>query len=227
MTKSNSTIAAVDDAELFRQVRTYLFTPVVGDILDREGFWHQFLPQPIKPLNPTFRIIGRAFTVQIADATGPQTRPFGRLTEALDSIRPGEVYIATGGSMNCASWGEILTATARTRDGQGAILDGFHRDTPKVLEQNWPVFSRGSFAQDAGVRSSVIDFRCTVEIGGVLISPGDLVFADIDGVLIIPQKIERKIIALALEKAIGEKRVRSEIEGGSSSTSVFDKYGIL
>ena len=215
------------DEKLFEKIRTYLFTPVVGDILDREGFWHQFLPQPIKPLRPDFRIIGRAFPVQIADAVGPQERPFGRLTEALDAIQPGEVYIATGGSMNCASWGEILTATARTRGGHGAILDGFHRDTPKVLEQNWPVFSRGSFAQDAGVRSSVIDYRCTVEIGGVLIAPGDLVFADVDGVLIIPQKIEEKVVTLALEKAMGEKKVRSEIEGGSSSTAVFDRYGIL
>jgi 4-hydroxy-4-methyl-2-oxoglutarate aldolase len=217
----------MENDKLFEQIRTHLFTPVVGDILDREGLWHQFLPQPIKPLRSDFRIIGRAFPVQIGDAVGPQARPFGKLTEALDAIQPGEVYIATGGSMNCASWGEILTATARTRGGNGAILDGFHRDTPKVLEQNWPVFSRGSFAQDAGVRSSVINYRCTVEIGGVIISPGDLVFADVDGVLIIPHKIEEKIIELALEKATGEKTVRHEIEGGSSSTAVFDRYGIL
>lgn len=215
------------DQELFKLIREKLFTPVIGDILDKERYWHQFLPQPIKPLHPSYRIVGRAFPVRIADVTGPQARPFGRLTEALDSIRPGEVYLATGGSMNCAAWGEILTATARTHGGVGAVIDGYHRDTPKVLEQNWPVFSRGSFAQDAGVRSSVVDFGCPVEIGGVFIEPGDLIFADIDGVLVIPQKIEEKVIHLALEKAAGEKLVRKEIEAGSSSTSVFDKYGIL
>jgi 4-hydroxy-4-methyl-2-oxoglutarate aldolase len=217
---------AIEDA-LFEQIRTHLFTPVVGDILDRHGYWHQFLPQPIKPISPDFRIIGRAFPVQIADAIGTQSRPFGRLTEALDAIQTNEVYLATGGSMNCASWGEILTATARTRGGAGAILDGFHRDTPKVLEQGWPVFSRGSFAQDAGVRSSVVDYRCKVEIGGVLVQPGDLVFADIDGVLIVPQTIEKEIITEALEKALGEKAVRREIEGGSTATAVFDRFGIL
>ncbi len=215
------------DSKLFQIIRDVLFTPVVGDILDREKHWHQFLPQPIKPLNPAFRLIGRAFPVRIGDVTGPQRRPFGRLTDALDTIEPGEIYLATGGAMNCAAWGEIMTATARTRGGAGAVIDGFHRDTPRVLEQNWPVFSRGSFAQDAGVRSSVLDFRCTVEIGGVLVEPGDLIFGDIDGVLVIPRAIERRMIELAVEKVAGEKRVRSEIESGSTSTTVFDRYGIL
>ena len=220
-------MAHLPDSELFNVILTHLFTPVLGDILDREGRWHQFLPQPIKPVAPTHRLVGRAFPVRIADVTGPQTKPFGRLTEALDAIQPGEVYLATGGSMNCAAWGEILTATARTRGGAGAVIDGFHRDTPRVLEQNWPVFSRGSFAQDAGVRSSVIDFRCTVEIGGVLVEPGDLIFADIDGVLVIPRSIEQHVIQQALEKVAGEKIVRKEIESGSTSTAVFDRYGIL
>lgn len=218
---------SMSDPDLFTLVRERLFTAVLGDILDRERQWRHFLPQPIKPLHPGHRVIGRAHPVRIADVSGPQSRPFGRLTEALDAIRPGEVYLATGGSMNCAAWGEIMTATARTRGGAGAVIDGFHRDTPRVLEQNWPVFSRGSFAQDAGVRSSVTDFRCMVEIGGVVVEPGDLIFGDIDGVLVIPRNIEARIIESALEKVAGEKIVRSEIEAGSSSTAVFDRYGIL
>lgn len=129
--------------------------------------------------------------------------------------------------MNCAAWGEILTATARTRGGAGAVLDGFHRDTPRVLEQNWPVFSRGAWAQDAGVRSSVIDYRCPVEIAGVRVHPGDLVFGDMDGVLVVPREVEAEAITRALEKARGEKVVRREIEAGSSSTEAFRKHGIL
>ena len=141
-----------NDEELFALIDSSLYTPVIGDILDTMGLWRQFLPQAIRPLRDSMRIAGRAMTVQIADATGPQKHPFGRLTEALDQIQRGEVYVATGGSLNCAAWGEILTATARTRGGAGAVIDGFHRDTPRVLEQNWPVFSRGAWAQDAGVR---------------------------------------------------------------------------
>lgn len=218
---------AGSDTELFALILEHLFTPVLGDILDREGRCHQFLPQPIKPLNPALRLIGRAFPVQITAVSGPQARPFGRLTDALDALQPGEVYLATGGAMDCAAWGEIMTATARTRGAAGAVIDGFHRDTPRVLDQHWPVFSRGSFAQDAGVRSSVVDFRCPVEIEGVSVSPGDLIFADLDGVLVIPRDLEDLVVEQALEKVAGEKRVRGEIEAGSTSTEVFGRYGIL
>jgi len=219
-------MSLASDGELLEQIRTTLYTPVVGDILDNLGFHHQFLPQPIQPLREDMRVAGRAMPVLIADVYGPQAEPFGKLTEALDQIQPGEVYIATG-TLRCASWGEILTAAAKTRGGAGAVLDGFHRDTPRVLEQNWPVFSRGRFAQDAGVRSSVIAYRCAVEIGGVKIEPGDLVFGDLDGVVIVPRAVEAEAIARALEKARGERLVRREIEAGARATDVFRKYGIL
>ena len=215
------------DTELFALVSECLYTPVVGDILDNLGHWHQFLPQPIGAITPGMRIVGRAMPVQLADATGPQAKPFGLLTEALDQIAPGEVYVVTGGSQNCAAFGEIMTAAAKARGGVGAVIDGFHRDTPRVLEQNWPVFSRGSFAQDAGVRSVVMTFRCMVEIGGVTVNPGDLIFGDVDGVLVIPHTTEQEVMKLALEKVSGEKRVRREIEAGASTTEVFTKYGIL
>ncbi len=216
-----------DDSELFALITGELYTPVIGDILDTLGFWHQFLPQPIHAAAPGTKVVGRAMTVQLADVTGPQEHPFGRLTEALDGIQPGEIYLVTGGSMNCASWGEILTATARTRGGAGAVINGFHRDTPKVLEQKWPVFSRGSFAQDAGVRSSVVDIRCSIEIEGTVVHPGDLIFGDVDGVVVVPKSVEENVVSLALEKARGEKLVRKDIEAGLSSTEAFQKYGIL
>jgi regulator of RNase E activity RraA len=216
-----------NDGDLFAELKAALYTPVIGEILDMLGFWHQFLPQPIQPLRPEMLIVGRAMPVQIADAWGKQDMPFGLMTDALDSIQPHEIYVATGGSMNCAAWGEIMTATARTRKGAGAIINGFHRDTPKVLEQNWPVFSRGRFAQDAGVRSKVVDFRCSVEIDGVRIQPGDLIFGDLNGVVVVPQKVEAEVIEKALEKAAGEKIVRKAIEAGMSSKEAFHTYGIL
>jgi regulator of RNase E activity RraA len=215
------------DQDLFRLIESTLYTPVLGDILDTIGLYHQFLPQPIQPLTESMRVTGRAMPVQIADAWGKQAKPFGHMTEALDALQPGEIYIATGGSMNCAAWGEIMTATARTRGAVGAIIDGFHRDTPRVLEQNWPVFSRGRYAQDAGVRSIVANFRCRIEIGGVSIDHGDLIVADLDGVIVIPRKVEHEVIQKAVEKATGEKVVRKAIEAGMTSTDAFRKYGIL
>ena len=216
-----------NDGELFRLIKEVLYTPVVGDILDGLDCFHQFLPQPVQPMLTSMKVVGRAMPVVMIDVYGHQKKPFGLLTEALDQLQPGEVYLASGGDMRCAYWGEILTATARTHGAVGAVVNGFHRDSPQVLEQNWPVFSRGRFAQDSSVRTKVVDYRCPIEIGGVWVEPGDLVFGDLDGVLIIPRKHEAEVIRKALEKARGEKLVRKEIEGGMSSTAAFQKYGIL
>ena len=215
------------DAELFALCTRELYTPVVGDILDDLGCTNQFLPQPIQPLREEMKVAGRAMPVLMIDVFGKQKHPFGRLTEALDQLKPGEVYLATGGEMRCAYWGEILTATAKKRGAVGAVINGFHRDTPKVLEQNWPVFSRGRFAQDSAVRTQVAAYRCPIEIGPVRVEPGDLVFGDLDGVVIVPRKVEAEVIERALAKARGEKLVRKEIEAGLSSTAAFKKYGIL
>lgn len=215
------------EEELFSLMKEKLYTPVVGDILDELGYYHQFLPPQIQPMKEQMKLTGRAMTVLLSDVYGPQKKPFGLMTEALDQLRVGEVYLATGSSRRSACWGEILTATAKKRGAVGAIIDGFHRDTPQVLEQGWPVFTHGRFAQDSGVRTSVIDYRCNIEIGSVKIESGDIVFADLDGVLIIPQKIEREVVEKSLVKAAGEKTVRKKIENGMSSTEAFKKYGIL
>ena len=216
------------DDNLFELIRTELYTPVVGDCLDALGRPHQFLPPEIRGITPGIVVVGRAMPVLIADVFGPQAQPFGRLTEALDQLEPGEVYVAhNGGKIPTAAWGEILTATARARGAVGAVIDGYHRDIPKVLAQHWPVFSRGGYAQDAGIRKSVIDYRVPIEIGGVPITPGDLVFGDIDGVAVVPQDIEREVLTAALTKARGENLVRAAIENGMTSTGAFRQFGIL
>ncbi len=215
------------DAELAELCRRELYTPVVGDILDALGRYHQFLPAPVQPLTSAMKVAGRAMPVVMIDVHGPQKKPFGLLTEALDDLKAGEIYIAGGGGMRCAYWGELLTATARTRSAAGAVIDGYHRDTPQVLAQSWPVFSRGRFAQDSAVRTQVADFRCPVEIGGVWIEPGDFVFGDLDGVVVVPRALEKEVISRALEKARGEKVVRKAIEEGMSATAAFRKFGIL
>ena len=217
----------MNDAQIFDLCRSELYTPVVGDILDTLGYVHQFLPQPIQPMQTHMTLVGRAMPVLMIDVYGQQAQPFGKLTEALDQLAPGDIYLASGGAMRCAYWGEILTATARARGANGAVVDGYHRDTPQILAQDWPVFSRGRFAQDSGVRTKVIDYRCPIEVGPVTIQPGDLVFGDQDGVLVIPRAVETEVIERALDKARGEKLVRAEIEGGMSSTDAFAKYGIL
>ena len=215
------------DHEMFELIKSKLYTPVVGDILDQMGYYHQFLPQAIRPLKPDMKLAGWAMTALMIDVFGPQEQPFGKLTEALDQIQENEIYIAAGGTMRCAYWGELLTATARTRKGVGAVGDGGHRDTPQVLAQDWPVFSRGCYAQDSSVRTQVVDYRCPLEIGQVRVESGDLIFGDIDGVLVIPRKVAREVLEKALEKAATEKTVRKAIEGGMSCTEAFRVYGVL
>lgn len=230
-----------NESEMFTLMKEKLYTPVVGDILDQMGYNHQFLPSYIRPLEALvpagafidsakpdhrLKLAGRACTILENDVYSPQKKPFGYLTEALDQLKENEIYIATG-AHNSALWGELLTATARARGAVGAVLDGFCRDTPQVLDQNFPVFCSGCWAQDSSIRTNVCDFRCTIEIGQVTIHDGDLVFGDVDGVLIIPRNIAETVLEKALEKAAGEKLVRRAIEEGMSATDAFAKFGIL
>ncbi|MFE7245306.1 RraA family protein [Streptomyces sp. NPDC057580] len=216
------------DSARFATVRDRLYTPVVGDVLDQMGLVHQFLPPEIRGITTDSVVVGRAMPVLIADVFEPQRQPFGRLTEALDQLQPGEVYLARNGdSVPTAAWGEILTVTARVRGAAGAVIDGYHRDTPRVLDQSWPVFSRGAYAQDAEARKAVLDFRVPIEIGGVRIAPGDLVFGDRDGVLVVPSAVEDEVLERALEKASAENLVRQAIENGMSSTEAFAEFGVL
>lgn len=215
------------DQERFELVQQRLRTAVIGDVLDAIGKHHQFLSPRLRPLQPAQLMVGRAMPVLISDTFGQRAQPFGRLTEALDSLQSGEIYLARSGRIECAAWGEILTATAMARGARGAVIDGYHRDTHAVLEQNWPVFSYGPYAQDAGARAEVVDFRVTVEINGVQIAPGDLVVGDIDGVLVIPRDVEDEVLERALDKAAAESRTRAAIEAGMSSTTAYETFGVL
>ena len=214
-------------SEMLETIKRELYTPVVGDILDTMGLYHQFLPQAVRPLDNSMKVAGFAMPVLMIDVYGEQEKPFGLLTEALDDLQENEVYIANGGTMRCAYWGELLTATARTRKAVGAVVNGWHRDTPQVLEQNWPVFSRGCYAQDSSVRTQVVNYRCPIEIGEVWVNPGDLVFGDVDGVIIVPKEHIEYVIEKALEKSREEKVVRKAIEDGMTATAAFAKFGIL
>ncbi len=229
-----------NDAEMLALMKEKLYTPVVGDILDRMGYTHQFLPAAIRPLAsqvPTalitkapcanwMKVAGYACTVLENEVYGIPAKPFGYMTEALDQLRPLEVYVATG-ARRSALWGELLTASARARGAAGAVLDGFTRDTAMVLEQDFPVFCSGTWAQDSSVRTYVFDYRCDIEIGQVTVHDGDVVFGDVDGVVIIPRDAAGEVIEKALEKAAAEKTMRRAIENGMPVTEAFKKFGVL
>ncbi|MBM3793809.1 MAG: RraA family protein [Acidobacteria bacterium] len=216
------------DAELFTLARRELFTAVVGDVMDKLNLRRQFLPPQIQPLAPDMFTIGRAMPVLQADFFDEGDKPFGLMMEALDDLKPNEIYVCTGGSHRYALWGELMSLRATKTGAVGAILDGYSRDTKGILEQGFPCFSRGRYAQDQGPRGKVVDFRSAIEMeGGIRIAPGDILLGDIDGVCVVPRKAERAVFAAAIEKARGEKTVRQAIEAGMTAQAAFKKFGIL
>ena len=219
--------AGPEEAILDQRIREQLHTAVVGDVLDSLGRYHQFLPPAIRPLDPELVLVGRAMPVLMADVFGPQTKPFGALTAALDALQPGDVYLARGGRNQCAGWGEILTAVAQRNGATGAVIDGFHRDSRLVLKRGFPIFSRGAYGQDAGTRSTVRDFGVGIEVGLVKIAPGDLVIGDRDGVVIVPAELENEVLERSLEKVATESLVLDDIEEGMTATEAFEQYGVL
>lgn len=224
------------DDDLFTFAKTELFTAVIGDVMDKLGLQHQFLPPHIQPLQADMRIAGRAMPVVEADTfealssqhhNAVMRQPFGLMLEALDDLQKDEVYICTGASPRYALWGELMSTRARMLGAAGAVVDGYSRDTNGILALNFPTFSYGSYAQDQGPRGKVIDFRTSIEVQGVIIHPGDMVVGDREGVCIIPQGHEQEVIEQALEKARGEKLVKKAIEGGMSAREAFDTFGIM
>lgn len=225
-----------DDNELFDLMRRKLFTAVVGDILDTLGLLHQFLPPNIQPLREDMVVLGRAMPVLEADyfidtnedgQTHLSKKPFGLMFEALDDLKPNEVYVATGGTPRYALWGELMSTRAMRLGSSGAVLNGYSRDTRGILKLNFPTFSHGRYAQDQSKRGKVVDFRVTVEIGGIPIRPGDIVFGDVDGVVIVPRAVEQEAITRALEKVHKENLVKRALEEGMSTVEAFAKFGVM
>lgn len=229
-----------NDSELFTLLRDRLFTAVVGDILDALGFRHQFLPAEIAPLKGGMTLAGRAMPVLEADVfednrNGPEEtgqgplsgKAFGLMLEALDDLKPGEIYVATGASLRYALWGELMSTRAQHLNANGAVLDGYLRDADAIEALGFPAFCRGVYAQDQGPRGKVVDFRCSVEIGAVRIEPGTLLFGDREGVLTIPKAAEEDVIRLSLEKAATENKVGEAIGNGMGAAEAFEKFGVM
>lgn len=225
----------MNEKEFLNQIKGNLNTAVVGDIMDQLGFQNQFLTPKIKPLRDDMIVVGRAMPVLETDTLDNTStssnamlkKPFGLMLEALDQLKENEIYLCTGGTPTYALWGELMSTRALQCGASGAVLDGYSRDTLGILKLNFPTFSYGTYAQDQAPRGKVIDFRVPIKIDNVAITPGDVVFGDIDGVCIIPQEIDKKVVELAVEKVKGENLVRKSIEAGMSSVEAFNKYGIM
>ena len=225
-----------DDKSLLALIKNELYTAVIGDIMDKMGYTHQFLSPRIRPLRDDMFIAGRAMTVLEADVLDNLTdagnnpllkRSFGLMLEALDDLREDEVYICSGSSPAYALWGELMSARAMQCKAAGAVVNGYSRDTKGILELDFACFSYGPYAQDQAPRGKVIDYRVPIDMEGVRINNGDMIIGDIDGVCVVPREIEEEVFERALEKARGERVVLKKIKEGMKAREAFDKYGIM
>jgi regulator of RNase E activity RraA len=209
-------------------MRRSLTSAVVCDALDAEGYREQSPRVQLRPLTTAGTLVGRCRTSLWADQFHVDSRPYELELQAVDACRPDDVLIAAaGGSMRSGIWGELLSTAAVNRGCVGAIVDGAVRDVRRMQTMEFPVFARGTCVYDSRDRQRVIDVDVPVEIGGVCFQPGDLVFADEDGVVVVPRAVEASVIARAWNKVHAEDRVREAIRGGMGAVTAFATFGVL
>lgn len=205
-----------------------LYTAVVSDALDQAGARNQTMAEYIRPVHSLATVAGWARTIACSDVYHATPDPYAIEIEAVDSLQPGEVaVIGTQRSRRNAPWGELLSTAAKARGARGAIVDGLVRDVRKMEQIGFPVFAAGMKPVDSAGRGIVTAYNVPVECGEVIVHPGDFVFADFDGVVVIPEVLLDEVLAIAKEKVSKENTTRAELAAGAYLRDVFQKYGVL
>lgn len=209
-------------------MRAELYSAVLADALDALGYSNQSPRLQLPPLTGIQKIVGRCKTTLWVDMAHADPRPYDLELKAVDACKPDDVLIAAaGGSMRSGIWGELLSTAARNSGCVGAVVDGAVRDVEKMRIMRFPVFARGTCVYDSLNRQRVVDADVTIEIGGVRFAPGDLVIADVDGVVVCPREIEAQAVRRAWEKVHAENITRDAIKAGMKAVAAYEKYGVL
>ena len=215
---------------LLSEIRQALFASVLSDCLDSAGAMDQALPSRIRPLDEASVMVGRARTAQFMEVAAHEagTNPYELEIALIDSLAADEIPVfACSNPARIAPWGELLSTAAQVRGAAGALMDGATRDVKAIRQMGFPVFHGGIAPLDSKGRGRVMAIDVPVRCAGVKVARGDLIFADADGVVVVPQAIEQQVLALAFEKIRGEKRTLEDLRAGEKLGDVFAKYGIL
>lgn len=214
----------ISDTELCRRYEA-LFTAAVNDVLREHNLTHQTLPNNIMPLRDSMKMAGPAFTIKGSKSLLVKDEMRER-AEMLEAI-PQNAVVAwdTSGDDESAQWGEVMTMAARKRGCRGAVVDGGVRDTDRVLPQDFPVFVKYRSSNGMLGRFRITGWQIPVRIGEVDIFPGDIVFGDIDGVLVVPRAIAYEVLLRAEEIAEAESALKQWVEEGLSATEIVDRGG--
>jgi 4-hydroxy-4-methyl-2-oxoglutarate aldolase len=223
----NDSAARANDLALVERLEAF-YPAVVSDCLDRLGFREQVLDPHIRPLFPTARVAGLAFTVNCVTIDGvPENTDdhYKGELQAVDALREGDVMVVS--TCNGSYWGELLATAARYRGARGIVADAYARDTIALIDMEFPTFVAGISAYDSLGRIDVSALNVPIKCGGVSIDAGDFVLADHDGVVIVPRAAAEDAIRAAEEKVAGENMVREKLAGGMPVWEAFRTYGII
>lgn len=219
-----------NDNDFLPTLRARLYAAVLSDVLDELGLRNQAMKPQIRPLDDDLVMAGFARTGLFHEVDGvlPGENPYELEMRVLDDLAPGEIVaFACGGSTRIAPWGELLTTAARARGGVGAVTDGFVRDVRAIRGAAFPVFHGGIAPLDSKGRGKVVDIDIPVECAGVAIASGDLIFGDVDGVVVVPRNVEEEVLARAFDKVDRENVTRDELIKGARLKDVYARYGVL
>jgi len=215
------------DPDQFRN----LSAAVLSDVMDVLGLMNQAMQPFVRPLDESLVLAGRARTglYMLAYEVRDGENPYEVEIALVDDLKPGDVPVlaCNGPTQRIAPWGELLSTAATARGAAGCITDGLVRDVRQIREMRFPVFHGGIGPLDTKGRARMVQREVPVECAGVKVRDGDIVFGDVDGVVVVPQERAAEVLAKAKEKVAGEGRTRDELREGRLLRDVFEKYRIL
>jgi len=212
------------------EIREKLFASVLSDCLDQAGITNQALPSRIRPLDDSLVMVGRARTAAFMEVyhVAEGSNPYEMEIALIDSLKPGEIPVfACSNPGRVAPWGELLSTAAKTRGAAGSVMDGCTRDIKAIRAMKFPVFHGGIAPLDSKGRAKIMAIDVPIECGGVAVAPGDLIFGDADGTVVIPRAAEEQVLKLAFDKIKGEKNTLRDLQRGDKLADVFARYGVL
>jgi 4-hydroxy-4-methyl-2-oxoglutarate aldolase len=213
------------------EIAAQLYSSVLSDVLDSMGLMAQAMRPFVRPLDESLVLFGAVRTGLYMPRyhVEPGHNPYEVEIALIDDLRPGEVavFACDGPTERIAPWGELLTTASMARGAAGCVTDGLVRDVRRIREMRFPVFHGGIGPLDTRGRAEMMAADEPVELGGARVAPGDFVFGDVDGVVIVPRAIAPEAIRLALAKIEAEDSTREELLAGESLRSVFERHGVL
>lgn len=217
------------DPEKFKWIKENLYVAIVCDVLDILGYRNCAMHQRLRPLDAENSImVGRARTLRWMETDYIEDDPYNLEIEAVDSLKKDDVVVhSTDYACTNAPWGELMSTIAKRNGSVGCICDSMIRDCRRIIEMGYPVFYTGIRPVDSLGRGRVMAYDVPVRCGDVVVKPGDLIFSDFDGIVVIPREVENEVLDLSLDKVLRENQSRNDLLRGDSLKDVYNRYGVL